>query len=136
MLSLSKDSSVHREVGRSRLTPLLRIDEQIGFENRDYHYLSQNAMSLAVRISLRRRSRSVSTSNLSKPTARGCFLTADRLTARALTCPQAQGDNVDFVTKFEKELRKRHRAQMTEFAKIEHLICAFEKGGSPGAKKR
>src|ERR1700720_2754393 len=134
MLSLSKDSSVHREVGRSRLTPLLRIDEQIGFENRDYHYLSQNAMSLAVRISLRRRSRSVSTSNLSKPTARGCFLTADRLAFRALTSTQAQGDNVDFVTKFEKELRKRHHSLMTEMANSKNLIDAFEEGAKRGAR--
>jgi hypothetical protein len=41
---------------------------------------------------------------------------------------------VDFVTKFEKELRKRHRSLMTEVAKIEHLIDAFEKGAKRGAK--
>jgi hypothetical protein len=41
---------------------------------------------------------------------------------------------VDFVTKFEKELRKRHRSLMTEAAKIEHLIDAFEKGAKRGAK--
>jgi len=41
---------------------------------------------------------------------------------------------VDFVTKFEKELRKRHRMLMTEVAKIQHLIDAFEKGAKRGAK--
>jgi hypothetical protein len=46
-----------------------------------------------------------------------------------------QGENVDFVTKFEKELRKRHHSLMTEVAKIEHLIDAFEKGAERGAKK-
>jgi hypothetical protein len=40
---------------------------------------------------------------------------------------------VDFVTKFEKALRKRHRSLMTELAKIEHLIDAFEKGAKRGA---
>ncbi|HLX82515.1 MAG TPA: hypothetical protein VKR59_01365, partial [Terriglobales bacterium] len=45
------------------------------------------------------------------------------------------GDNVDFVTKFEKELRKRHHSLMTEVAKIEHLIDAFEKGAKRGAKR-
>jgi hypothetical protein len=46
-----------------------------------------------------------------------------------------QGENVDFVTKFEKELRKRHHSLMTEMAKIEYLIDAFEKGAKRGAKK-
>src|ERR1700756_5472353 len=32
-----------------------------------------------------------------------------------------QGETVDFVTKFEKALRKRHHLLMTELAKIEHL---------------
>ena len=41
---------------------------------------------------------------------------------------------MDFVTKFEKELRKRHHSLMTELAKIEHLIDAFEKGAKRGAK--
>jgi hypothetical protein len=41
---------------------------------------------------------------------------------------------VDFVTKFEKELRKRHHTLMTEVAKIQHLIDAFEKGAKRGAK--
>jgi hypothetical protein len=41
---------------------------------------------------------------------------------------------VDFVTKFEKALRKRHHILMTEVAKIEHLIDAFEKGAKRGAK--
>jgi ABC-type protease/lipase transport system fused ATPase/permease subunit len=45
-----------------------------------------------------------------------------------------QGETVDFVTKFEKELRKRHHILMTEVAKIEHLIDAFEKGAKRGAK--
>ena len=42
---------------------------------------------------------------------------------------------MDFVSKFEKELRKRHHSLMTEVAKIEHLIDAFEKGAKRGAKK-
>jgi ribosomal protein S20 len=42
---------------------------------------------------------------------------------------------VDFVSKFEKELRKRHHSLMTEVAKIEHLIDAFEKGARRAAKK-
>jgi hypothetical protein len=46
-----------------------------------------------------------------------------------------QGDNVDFVSKFEKALRKRHHLLMTELGKIEHLIDAFEKGAKRGAKK-
>ncbi len=41
---------------------------------------------------------------------------------------------MDFVTKFEKALRKRHHILMTEMAKIEHLIDAFEKGAKRGAK--
>ena len=41
---------------------------------------------------------------------------------------------MDFVTKFEKELRKRHHSLMTELGKIEHLIDAFEKGAKRGAK--
>ena len=41
---------------------------------------------------------------------------------------------MDFVTKFEKALRKRHHALMTELAKIEHLIDAFEKEVKRGAK--
>ena len=43
---------------------------------------------------------------------------------------------MDFVTKFEKALRKRHHALMTELAKIEHLIDAFERGAKRGAKVR
>jgi hypothetical protein len=42
---------------------------------------------------------------------------------------------VDFVTKFEEALRKRHHSLMTDLAKIEHLIDAFEKGAKRGAKK-
>lgn len=41
---------------------------------------------------------------------------------------------MDFVTKFEKALRKKHQALMTDLAKIEHLIDAFEKGAKRGAK--
>ena len=41
---------------------------------------------------------------------------------------------MDFVTKFEKALRKKHHALMTDLAKIEHLIDAFEKGAKRGAK--
>jgi hypothetical protein len=44
------------------------------------------------------------------------------------------GENVDFVTKFEKALRKRYQHLKTEMAKIEHLIDAFEKGAKRGAK--
>ena len=43
---------------------------------------------------------------------------------------------MDFVTKFEKALRKRYQHLKTEMAKIEHLIDAFEKGGKRGAKSR
>ena len=43
---------------------------------------------------------------------------------------------MDFVTKFEKALRKKHQSLMTELAKIEHLIEAFEKGAKRGAKVR
>ena len=42
---------------------------------------------------------------------------------------------MDFVSKFEKALRKRHHILMTEVAKIEHLIDAFEKGAKRGLKK-
>jgi hypothetical protein len=42
---------------------------------------------------------------------------------------------VDFVTKFEKALRKRYQHLKTEIAKIEHLIDAFEKGAKRGAKR-
>ncbi|HXP69806.1 MAG TPA: hypothetical protein VOA88_11025 [Candidatus Dormibacteraeota bacterium] len=42
---------------------------------------------------------------------------------------------MDFVTKFEKALRKKHQALMTDLAKIEHLIDAFEKGAKRGAKQ-
>jgi hypothetical protein len=42
---------------------------------------------------------------------------------------------VDFVTKFEKALRKRHHSLMMEVAKIQHLIDAFEKGAKRGLKK-
>ena len=41
---------------------------------------------------------------------------------------------MDFVTKCEKALRKRHHLLMTELAKIEHLINAFEKGVKRGAR--
>jgi hypothetical protein len=44
------------------------------------------------------------------------------------------GENVDFVTKFEKALRKRYQHLKMEMAKIEHLIDAFEKGAKRGAK--
>ena len=42
---------------------------------------------------------------------------------------------MNFVTKFENALRKRHHFLMTELGKIEHLIDAFEKGAKRGAKK-
>ena len=42
---------------------------------------------------------------------------------------------MDFVSKLEKQLRKRHHSLMTEVAKIEHLIDAFEKGAKRGLKK-
>jgi hypothetical protein len=43
---------------------------------------------------------------------------------------------VNFVTKFEKELRKRYQHLKTEMAKIEHLIDAFEKGAKPAGRGR
>jgi hypothetical protein len=46
-----------------------------------------------------------------------------------------KGDNVDFVIKFEKALRKKHDSLKLELAKIEGLINAFEKGVKRGAKK-
>jgi hypothetical protein len=42
---------------------------------------------------------------------------------------------VDFVTKFEKALRKRYQHLKTEIARIEHLIDAFERGAKRGAKR-
>ena len=39
-----------------------------------------------------------------------------------------------FVRTFEKALRRRHHLLMTELAKIEHLIDAFEKGAKRAAK--
>jgi hypothetical protein len=42
---------------------------------------------------------------------------------------------VDFVTKFEKALRKRYQHLKTEIAKIEHLIDAFERGTKRGAER-
>ena len=42
---------------------------------------------------------------------------------------------MDFVTKFEKALRKKHQSLVTDLAKIEHLIDAFEKGAKRGAKR-
>jgi hypothetical protein len=60
---------------------------------------------------------------------------AGRIAFLALSSTQAQGENVDFVTKFEKALRKKHHALMTDLAKIEHLIDAFEKGAKRGAKR-
>ena len=64
-----------------------------------------------------------------------CFVHRARLAFPPLAGHRAQGDNVDFVTKFEKALRKKHHALMTDLAKIEHLIDAFEKGAKRGAKK-
>lgn len=43
---------------------------------------------------------------------------------------------MDFVTKFEKALRKKHQALMTELAKLEHLIDAFDKGTKRNIKGR
>lgn len=42
---------------------------------------------------------------------------------------------MDIVTQFEKALRKRHHKLMTELAKIEHVIDAFEKGAKLGVKR-
>jgi hypothetical protein len=42
---------------------------------------------------------------------------------------------VDFVGKFERALRRKHHALMTDLAKIEHLIDAFEKSAKRGAKR-
>ena len=66
-----------------------------------------------------------------------CFVHRVRLAFPPLAGHRAsnQGDNVDFVTKFEKALRRKHHALMTDLAKIEHLIDAFEKGAKRGAKK-
>ena len=41
---------------------------------------------------------------------------------------------MDFVTKFEKALRKRYHHLKMEMTKIEHLIDAFEKGAKRGAE--
>ena len=41
---------------------------------------------------------------------------------------------MQFVRKFEKELRRRHHLLMTELAKIELLIGAFEKGAKRAVK--
>jgi hypothetical protein len=64
-----------------------------------------------------------------------CFVHANKIAFPTLSSTQAQGDNVDFVTKFEKALRKKHHALMTDLAKIEHLIDAFEKGAKRGVKR-
>src|ERR1700730_3416503 len=66
-----------------------------------------------------------------------CFVPRVRLASPPLAGTPAsnQGDNVDFVTKFEKALRKKHHELMNDLAKIEHLIDAFEKGAKRGAKK-
>jgi hypothetical protein len=63
-----------------------------------------------------------------------CFVRVGQVSISA-SLPPNQGENVDFVTKFEKALRKRHHSLMTELAKIEHLIDAFEKGAKRGAKR-
>ena len=42
---------------------------------------------------------------------------------------------MDFVSRFEKALRRRHHLLKTELAKIEHLIDAFERGARRGAKR-
>jgi hypothetical protein len=60
---------------------------------------------------------------------------AGRIASLPPSSIRAQGENVDFVTKFEKALRKKHHALMTDLAKIEHLIDAFEKGAKRGAKR-
>ena len=43
---------------------------------------------------------------------------------------------MDFVTKFEKALRKRYQHLKAEIAKIEHLIDAFERGAKRGANPK
>lgn len=63
-----------------------------------------------------------------------CFVRVGQVSISARSKP-SQGEKVDFVTKFEKALRKRHHSLMTELAKIEHLIDAFEKGAKRGAKR-
>jgi ABC-type protease/lipase transport system fused ATPase/permease subunit len=60
---------------------------------------------------------------------------AGRIVSPELISTPPEGENVQFVRKFEKELRRRHHLLMTELAKIEHLIDAFEKGAKRGAKK-
>ena len=42
---------------------------------------------------------------------------------------------MDFVSRFEKALRRRHHLLKTELAKIEHLIDAFARGARLGAKR-
>jgi hypothetical protein len=65
-----------------------------------------------------------------------CFVPTLRLAFIPLadTAHHTKGENVDFVTKFEKALRKRYQHLKTELAKIEHLIDAFEKGAKRGAE--
>jgi len=60
---------------------------------------------------------------------------SERIASLEVSSAWLRGDNVDFVTKFEKALRKRYHHLKTELAKIEHLIDAFEKGAKRGAKK-
>ena len=60
---------------------------------------------------------------------------ADRIASLELSSPRPQGDNVDFVQKFERTLRARYHHLKAELAKIEHLIDAFEKGAKRGAKE-
>ena len=97
-------------------------------------YLAASRIN-SLSLSLRRRSRSFSSSNSSKPTATGLFPYVRKDSIPQTEFGLTKGDNVDFVTKFEKALRKRHHSLMTELAKIEHLIDAFEKGAKRGAKK-
>jgi hypothetical protein len=59
---------------------------------------------------------------------------AGRIAFPELISTPPEGGNVQFVRKFEKELRRRHHLLMTELAKIEHLIGAFEKGAKRAAK--
>jgi hypothetical protein len=63
-----------------------------------------------------------------------CFVRVGQVSISARS-KRNQGEHVDFVTKFEKALRKRHHSLMTEVAKIEHLIDAFEKGAKRAAKQ-
>ena len=65
----------------------------------------------------------------------GVFPAGISLHRTYLSANYTTGENVDFVTRFEKALRRRYQQLKTEVAKIEHLIDAFEKGAKLGSKR-